>query len=72
MAHMNLEHCVAVLERTGVPFESGLTAAEIAAAEAHFAFVFPPDLSAFLAFALPTGKALRRGAISQTLACSDR
>jgi hypothetical protein len=53
---MNLEHCVAVLERAGVTVESGLTAAEIAAAEAHFDFVFPPDLSAFLAFALPTGK----------------
>jgi hypothetical protein len=26
---MNLEHCVAVLERAGIKFESGLSAAEL-------------------------------------------
>jgi len=52
---MDLEHCRAVLERAGVKFDSGLTAVEFEAAEARFGFTFPPDLRAFLAFALPTG-----------------
>ena len=52
---MDLEHCHAVLERAGVKFDSGMTAVELEAAEARFAFTFPPDLRAFLAFALPTG-----------------
>jgi len=53
---MDLEHCVVVLKRAGIEFESGLTAAELAAAEVRFGFRFPPDLRALLAYALPTSK----------------
>jgi hypothetical protein len=38
-----------------VEFDVGLTDAEAAAAEARFAFRFPPDLRAFLQTALPRG-----------------
>ena len=52
---MNLEHCIGVLERAGIRFKSGLTAPELASAEARFGFTFPTDLRSLLVFALPTG-----------------
>jgi hypothetical protein len=43
------------LRDNGVPFEPGLTAAEVAAAESRDGFRFPPDLRAFLRVGLPSG-----------------
>lgn len=39
----------------GVEFDSGLTDAEVVAAESRYRFRFPPDLRAFLQTALPCG-----------------
>lgn len=44
------------LEKAGVVFADGLTDFEVRVAEESFGFSFPPDLKAFLMFALPTGK----------------
>ena len=53
---MDLHYCREVLNRAGVVFDAGLTPSELAAAEERHGFRFPPDLRAFLAFALPTGQ----------------
>jgi hypothetical protein len=46
---------VGTLRNNGVEFEPGLTDAEVAAAEARYRFLFPPDLQAFLQAGLPRG-----------------
>ena len=43
------------LNSRGLTFGPGLTDAEVASAEATFAFHFPPDLREFLQTALPVG-----------------
>jgi hypothetical protein len=43
------------MEAQAVIFEPGLTDQEISKTEEHFRFVFPPDLRAFLRYALPVG-----------------
>ena len=53
---MDLAHTRAILERAGVSFAPGLSDAQFERAERRFGFVFPDDLRAFLAFALPTGQ----------------
>ncbi|HEX8834106.1 MAG TPA: hypothetical protein VF719_07890 [Abditibacteriaceae bacterium] len=53
---MDTEYCIsaiAQLQKTGIVFEDGLSAAEIEAVESKFNFVFPPDLKMFLQTALP-------------------
>ncbi|WP_171468935.1 SMI1/KNR4 family protein [Frigoriglobus tundricola] len=40
----------------GVPFNNGLTDEEVRSIEDRFAFRFPPDLRAFLQYAIPIGK----------------
>jgi len=50
---MDLEHYKDVLSRAGVTFEQGLSSQEIQRIEEEYAFRFPPDLKAFLKFALP-------------------
>lgn len=50
-----LEQIKTNLERAGVSFSAGLSSQEFEAAEARFAFVFPPDLREFLSFAMPVG-----------------
>ena len=52
---MNLEQIKSTLERAGVVFSAGLSSRELEAAEARFAFVFPPDLRELLSFAMPIG-----------------
>ena len=44
-----------MLEKAGVTLEPGLTESEILNAEERYSFKFPPDLRAFLSFALPIG-----------------
>jgi hypothetical protein len=44
------------LEEKDVSFEAGLTDIEIAGIESFYGFKFPPDLKAFLQFALPVSK----------------
>jgi hypothetical protein len=46
---------VARLGARGIAFDPGLSDAEVTAAEARYAFRFPPDLRAFLQTALPRG-----------------
>jgi hypothetical protein len=53
---VDLDYCRAVLDRAGVTFDAGLTPSELSAAEHRYGFRFPPDLRAFLAFALPVGR----------------
>ena len=53
---MALDQIKANLELAGVAFAPGLTPREFGAAEACYGFEFPPDLRAFLAFAMPTGE----------------
>jgi hypothetical protein len=50
---MNLAVAKSTLERAGVAFAPGLTAAEVDRAEDAYALVFPPDLRELLMFALP-------------------
>ncbi|MGA2068602.1 MAG: SMI1/KNR4 family protein [Thermoguttaceae bacterium] len=50
------QHLVSQMKDRGIEFEAGLTDAEVAVAEARFAFRFPPDLRAFLQTALPRGE----------------
>lgn len=52
---MDLDYCRAVLTEAGVELEPGLSEAELTAAERLHGFVFPPDLRALLAHALPSG-----------------
>lgn len=53
---MDLEFHKNKLEQAGVGFSPGLTEAEVQIAEESYRLRFPPDLKAFLMFALPTGK----------------
>ena len=53
---MNFSIVKEKLQEAGVIFERGLSEAEIQFVEQSFGFQFPPDLKAFLSFALPTGK----------------
>jgi hypothetical protein len=46
---------VTEISNTGVPFDTGLTDAEVSSAEARYGFRFPPDLRAFLQAGLPRG-----------------
>lgn len=46
---------IELLSQAGVPFEAGLTTAEIAQTEAEFGIRFPADLAEFLQTGLPTG-----------------
>jgi hypothetical protein len=56
LANVNLEHWHKTHELAGVAFERGFAGEELAAAENHFGFTFPPDLRQLLSFALPTGR----------------
>lgn len=51
----NWDDLVARLREREIAFDPGLSDAEVAAAEARFAFRFPPDLRALLQTALPRG-----------------
>jgi hypothetical protein len=51
-----LESAVKSMRDRGVKFATGLTAEEIAAAEAEHGFRFPSDIRAFLENALPVGE----------------
>ncbi len=53
---MDLRRIQETLQRAGVVFERGLDDGELRAIEAKYGFAFPPDLAAFLAYALPVGK----------------
>lgn len=53
---VNLEQLKRTLEQAGVSFSEGLSPRELDSAEAHFGFVFPPDLREFLTFAMPVGE----------------
>jgi hypothetical protein len=44
------------LRAAGIPFEAGLTEAELQSTEGKFGFRFPPDLRAFLQAGLPVGE----------------
>jgi len=50
---MDLFECKTRLSEAGVRFDQGLTCEELSQIERDFGFVFPPDLRAFLVFALP-------------------
>lgn len=50
---MKLEYYRSKLEQAGVRFASGLSEAEAQHAETTYGFRFPPDLRAFLMYALP-------------------
>ncbi len=52
----NWQDIVLQMRERGIAFDSGLTDAEVATAEARFGFRFPPDLRAFLQIALPRGE----------------
>ena len=53
---MNLSIVKEKLQDAGVAFDNGLTEAEIQLVERSFSFSFPPDLKAFVMFALPRGE----------------
>ncbi len=46
----------AQLREQGIPFEEGLTAAEISGFETLYTLVFPPDLREFLSYGLPVSE----------------
>ena len=50
---MNLALAKQLMEKSGVSFVQGLTAAELGAAEQRWGLRFPPDLAEFLRYALP-------------------
>ncbi len=47
---------IARLTAAGIAFDTGLTASELANAEARYGVRFPPDLACFLTLALPRGE----------------
>src|SRR6185295_11347319 len=51
-----LANAVGVMGDCGIQFAPGLTASQVQAAEVAHGFNFPPDLRAFLEFALPVGE----------------
>ena len=51
-----LESVVRAMRDRGVEFATGLTASQIATAEAEYGFRFPADLRALLEHALPLGE----------------
>ena len=55
MADAMWVNLVDTLRDNGVAFDSGLTDAEVEAAETRYGFRFPPDLRAFLQAGLPRG-----------------
>jgi hypothetical protein len=53
---VDLEILSRELMMAGVDFAAGLTSSEIERAERSYGFQFPPDLKAFISYALPIGK----------------
>jgi hypothetical protein len=53
---MDLAYCYDRLSTAGVSFDAGLTPEEFSAIEREYGFRFPPDLRAFLGYALPISK----------------
>ena len=53
---MDLAYCKDRLLAAGVSFDAGLTPDEFAGIEREYSFRFPPDLRAFLGYALPVSK----------------
>jgi len=51
--NVDLEKLVSMLREQGVLLATGLTDEEVARVESTFGFRFPPDLKAFLRYALP-------------------